>query len=106
MYDQREQLAQEIAPTRHNRDAAPPSPNSPTNSRFLELREKQNATLELVSKLEEGLNNVLSPPAPENTKDGAAPMAPSPLCDELDQRIGTQAFIANRIASLIQRLTL
>lgn len=109
MHEQRDYLSPVTeGGARYDRGASAvaPAPASPTISRLIELRERQNSTYELVTQLEEALANSLSPPPPENSKNGAAPSAPSALCQEIDDRIYTQANISSRIASLLQRLTL
>ncbi|ALN79466.1 hypothetical protein [Lysobacter antibioticus] len=81
-------------------------PASQTMSRILELREDQAATNRLLSELESRLDSILGSHPPTNAaKEAAGRLAPSALCGELDDRIGSQRDINSHIGSILERLT-
>lgn len=89
---------------------SPPAAISSTETRLGNLCTSQNVARNLLEDLETSLAPVLSVElnaAPKTAvSDQPKAMPPSPLCAELDHRIDAQASLNERVASLIQRLTI
>jgi hypothetical protein len=86
---------------------SPPSPPSQTLQILASLRESQNETHDIISRLEARLADVLLPEPPSaEGKNGVQPGAiQSPLCEELERRCGVEYSARTRLSRLIERLT-
>jgi len=94
-------------PSREFSPAAVPKPVSPTLTRLIDLRDYQNTTHQRLADLEDRLDSILDQnPIPEASGGATgSPIGPSSLCQNLDDRIGSQRDINSRISALLDRLT-